>query len=115
MVTCIDIQSNVVRQRVVYGRSLAQNKHLTKAQLAVLAADLVDGQADLLPTVTQVAAFIPVSRPYIAVAQKLSRAERDAILAGDKSVKLVTPRRVLALPAPKAMSDQDLIALAHKV
>jgi hypothetical protein len=104
MTTTNGSNSATAARRVVSGKSLAHRK-LDKRQLAILAADLVDGVMTIQLTMRQVARLLGVSENYIRIAQRFSPAKRAAILAGRDSTSfavLLNPSaRCLALPAPK--------------
>jgi hypothetical protein len=105
--------------KVITGTSLV-HRQLSKAQRAVLAADVIDGLARYVPTNQQVAAAFGVSRPYIDIARKLTPGKREAILRGwDQTsfAELMHPPRQLSLAGPMIpiVSDVDLENLARRV
>jgi hypothetical protein len=86
--------------RTIYGRSLA-HRQLDKRERAILAADVIDGLARIVPTQAQVAAMFGVSVPYVQIARDLSPGKRAAILHGrdpTSFAKLARPSRQLTLP-----------------
>jgi hypothetical protein len=92
----------------VVGAGLA-NRHLDKRQRACLAAGVIDGTVEFIPSQQQLAHIFGVSVPYIELARKLSPSKRTGILHGwdpTSFVDLVHPTRQLRLklPAPNCAS-----------
>jgi hypothetical protein len=107
---------------IVTGASLA-HRQLDKRQLAVLAADILDGRIWLQPSQKQLAALLSVSGSYIGIARSLSPAMREAIMDGRDGTpfRTLTPTRQLPLPGFKTVTghgvveDRELVQLAHSV
>ncbi len=95
------------------GRYLARQK-FNRVERAFLAADLVNGTADLIkPTVLQAAALARVNVPYVHWAIRWAE-NRVAILAGELPlVPLRLPQAPLHLRSE--LNDADLINIAQLV
>ena len=102
---------------VIYGTSIAHIA-LDKRQLAVIAANVLDGLAWYVPTQQQLAMCLPVCTSYIEVAKGLSWAKRAAILEGRDPTSfadLLLLRRLSAATNISAVPDQALIAMATSI
>ena len=96
--------------KVITGVSLV-HRQLSKAQRAVLAADVIDGLARFVPTNQQVATAFGVSQTYIDIARKLTPGKREAILRGwdpTSFAELMHSPRQLSLAGP-AIPDMKVI------
>jgi hypothetical protein len=78
----------------VQGRALAHRK-LTASQRALIAADLVRGDATLRPTVTQAATLVGVSAAYVRLALGIAAPERCIIEQHGASLHPMQPRNEL--------------------
>src|SRR5215510_92621 len=85
--------------RAITGRSLV-HRNLNKRQLAVLAANVVDGMALFIPTQKQIADMFGVSVRYVEIARGLTPLRRAAILKrwDETSFADLHPPRQLVLP-----------------
>jgi hypothetical protein len=99
------------------------HRRLSKAQRAVLAADVIDGLARYVPTNQQVCADFGVSQPYVDIARKLTPGRRKAILQGEDKTSFATlmnPPRQLSLAGPvipnmRVITDADLEQMIRAV
>jgi hypothetical protein len=96
---------------VVQGRALAHRKHrkLTASQRAVLAADLVRGDATLRPSIAQAATLAGVSTSYVRLALKITPPQRCIIEQYGASLHPMQPRNELphlALTWNRASADE---------
>jgi hypothetical protein len=101
--------------KVITGVSLV-HRQLSKAQRAILAADVIDGLARYVPTNQQVAAAFSVSQPYIDVARRLTPGRREAILRGWDTTPFteLMPRHPTMVTASNGASITNL-QLAHVI
>jgi hypothetical protein len=107
---------------VITGVSLV-HRRLTKAQRAVLAANVIDGLARYVPTNQRVYADFGMSQPYVDIARRLTPQRREAILRGwDQTsfAELMNPPRQLSLAGPltpnmKVVTDADLEQMIRAV
>ena len=83
--------------RTISGRSLSHRK-LNARQRAVIAAEILNGEAVLQPSEQQLSKLLGVSIPYIEVACRLTPAKRQAIKRGIDA----TPFADLLKPASPA-------------
>jgi hypothetical protein len=112
--------SAAVIQRVLSGRSVAQQlRHLDERQRGCLAANVLDGLVRYQPTARSLSREFRVSERYIRAGQCLSPQKREAVINRRDSTPfavLLNPSEpTLALPAPKPVTDDDLVHLAHLV
>jgi hypothetical protein len=107
---------------VITGVSLV-HRRLSKAQRAVLAANVIDGLARYVPTNQQVYADFGVSQPYVDIARRLTPQRREAILQGEDRTSfatLVNPPRQMSLAMPvipnmRVITDADLEQMIRAV
>jgi hypothetical protein len=101
----------------IKGRGIAC-RHATKRQLACLAASIAEGDTSFVPSMQQLATLFGVSTAYINVAKKLSPAARKAVIEGtisvDFPVLLSQLATIVALPAPRLVSDVELEAIVRQ-
>jgi hypothetical protein len=67
--------------KTLSGRALA-HQHLSASQRAALAAQILESEASIAPTVHQIATLLDVSVTYVQAARKLSPADRDLVAHG---------------------------------
>jgi hypothetical protein len=110
---------------VITGASLV-HRQLDKRQLAVLAADILDGQLRFVPTQRQLAALLNVGVRYIQIAGTLSPGKRAAIFRGRDHTgfaKLLPTQQPPLSPLPTFIpvreltniSDEELVTMANLV
>jgi hypothetical protein len=82
--------------RCISGAFLARClRHMTPAQRAVLAAEIIEGRAILQGlTVKTVTALTGVSQPYVNIALRLTSEERVAVASGKRPMVLPRARPV---------------------
>ena len=116
--TSINGSSVAVPQRIIPSASFV-HRNWSKRQLGVLGADLVGGIAVMQPTTRMASRWLGVSEQYIRLGCTFSVGKRAAILGGwdtsSFSLLLTKPKPLLALPAPLAVSDDELIGIANVV
>src|SRR5260370_36111093 len=83
--------NGAARPSVLRGASVAQRKKLTKSQLAVLAADVLDGVRLYQPTRTDTPKLFRVSVTTVDRARRLSPAARAAIMKGAATLSSYEP------------------------
>jgi hypothetical protein len=88
--------------RCISGASLARFlRHMTPAQRAVLAAEIIEGRVILQGlTAKAVAALTGASQPYVNIALRLTPEERVAVAAGNRPM-------VRSRPRPRAAAAAD--------
>jgi hypothetical protein len=86
------------KPRCVSGASISQLvRHMSPVERAILGAELVEGRVTLEPpTAKTVGGLVGVSQNYVFAALRLTPAQRDAVLAGDRP--LIQPQRCLSAP-----------------
>jgi hypothetical protein len=88
---CISNDNGAARSSVLRGASVAQRKKLTKSQLAVLGADVLDGVQPYQPTRVDTAKLFRVSVVTLDRARRLSPAARATIMKGAATLSSYEP------------------------
>jgi hypothetical protein len=93
------------------------HKSLNKRQRAIIAAEIVDGAAWLVPTQSQAATILGVNSSYVRIARSLSPSRRMAILRGEDqtSFAVLSARLAPRLKVARGNGHIDDAALINLV
>jgi hypothetical protein len=81
MIYAITNLKTTTSTKILSGRALA-HQHLSASQRAGLAAQILESEASIVPTVHQIATLLEVSVTYVQAARRLSPADRDLVAHG---------------------------------
>jgi hypothetical protein len=113
------IGSGASYPRYISGASLARFvRHMTPAQRAVLAAEIIEGRVILQAlTAKAVVALTGANQPYVNIALRLTPEERVAVAAGDSPMTRSRPRPRAAAAADDwwTFNDDAFVAAMRRI